>query len=304
MPKKGADVELIKELLDISYTIQSIYDDLADNYYNEEEYKKSLSTLNMCLELENKIYDKIINNKKNLDNNLKRVKYFNQERMESEELKILVYKRIINYIFDYEYLNPFLSMNQNPNIQLEENIIAITNQYYLDYNYLVTCLLEQAINIEDNHIIKELLLQKKYDNIVMNKQSEKSLIKISPSTIPVLENRERLILFNQKQELIKKVYLKESINIIKANINELININNKNRLSLEKKTIKIIALIYLKSALYILEPKEREAVINYLLQLPVLSNDNTETLNDILNIYNELNNNIDNCKKQVRTLLN
>lgn len=69
MKNKLLDEKVVQELLEITYTIYSVYNSLVESKINgnQADYQENLKNLQLCTKLEETIYKKIPNNPKFMD---------------------------------------------------------------------------------------------------------------------------------------------------------------------------------------------------------------------------------------------
>ena len=259
MKNKLLDEKVVQELLEITYKIYSVYNSLVESKINgnQADYQENLKNLQLCTKLEETIYKKIPNNPKFMDQILRIINYINESQQKDIERKNAIMNRIMEYIFERAYPNPFLSMKDDEELQQEENELAIYNQYYLDSSYLTNSLLNEKIENESSQEIKIFLIRYQHLYIMNYKLNEYNLLLKKEDSIT---GRQRAFLFNQSSVLISKIYCEETINVIE-NINlEFIATKETITKTEELEALIIICTLSLKSAFALLESEEIEYI--------------------------------------------
>lgn len=285
----------IKDLLNVTYTIQKGYDQLiqAKIKNDQESYQEILQTLNVCFELENSIYQKLNIDITTCDPLSDQIAIVNEQQNRNAEDKREALERIDQYLISHHYINPFLSENEDTEIFQSENMITIINQYNWDYIQLIIYLLDQKIQDKQYHSIKKNLIREKYKLIFENKIFE-SIFLTENYSKPILDGRTRALAFHQREEFIEELFLEKTETIINHSINSLINIPYIiYKTPANKETMEQLHQINLICALELLQDQELGQIYHQIykeiFQNPNFTNDPKlkETLDTIIRILNE-----------------
>jgi hypothetical protein len=231
--------KLIERLGKITICIKNIYSEMTKNAYDEEFQQKYEEYLSMALEAEDKLYLKI-GEKIYDDTFIRRINY----KIRCNDYKDTedIINRIMIYIAEKSYLNPFLSQEINPIERLKENIASIKNQVTMDYiKGLIIYLNEEITNTKNKRKKKKLIKMK--NNIFYNYKLIASLAK-NENKFKV-DGRNRCLVFNQDENLVNSIYSEYALSTINDRIIYIL--TNKDT---------TIAEIELKSALSLLTDKE------------------------------------------------
>ncbi|MCI6265973.1 MAG: hypothetical protein MR598_03910 [Erysipelotrichaceae bacterium] len=278
----------IKDLLDITYVIQTLYENLANFELeeNHQKYQENLENLKIAINLENKIYSKIPSDKTKVDRMIRRITYLNTERKEDTITKILILERIKYYLTNHLYMNPFLSTEKMYSLQKMENQLAVLNQYNKDYNYLSIYLVNRRIDQVTSKEVKALLIEAKYQTIMAYKAYEHLFLfkPIVPETI--IQGRQTALLFNQEQTLIEQTYFEQTSLICMSAIENLLNLKDfpLDRPDM-KHYLKEIKLIELESALRTLEKEEFQQIFEQVMDKMKAERLNQPVASEILDIF-------------------
>lgn len=269
--KKINENEWIKELLDITYSLNKIYLKLAQYELeeNKQKYQEWFENLKMCIEVEEAIYQNPYFSELldfELDRILRKIEYLNNKRQEEEEEKDLIINRITSYLEAKDYLNPFLSLQEDLVLRAEENGIAIANQYNLDYVYNLVSLLNQKRNNTDINKMKKIIIDSKYEVIFVNKLIEFSLLK-NPIILPDFSGKERAILFNQDKETVNSVYLSSCLYQFNDSLSELLSLEEIPGESIEKESFKQIELTNIECVTLFFNEKNLQEILKQLSDL-------------------------------------
>ncbi len=283
---KGQLEKNVEELLNVSYSIKEIYKKLVESEIlsNQRQYDTYLGYLDMCRELEDKLYGRLSNE------NLNRIKLI-LKKLESEKNfgnSGLVKSRIVNYLCHYQFINPFYHIDSRK--ELEElksctespftceksqllgqifsitgselkNELGIVSQFFLDFYQIFIYFLKQEIdNINNTKNIKFLranflranLIQLKYEYIIACRAIEKKLLLEDLSECLIFTNKERAILFNHDKAEVHQVYYQEANSSLAAVFNLLFSIYkgfNEDERPTEEKQVKLAQVTQLAECL-------------------------------------------------------
>lgn len=260
--KKSED-EQMNSLLDITYTISKVYDDLIKYTIenNCKKYQEYLECLLLCQELEDQTYQNMGVSLENYDRVSTKIERMNHQRNEELERKNRVITRINNYLLKKHYLNPFLSMQKDTNLCREENMIAITNQYDRDYIFVLLYLLSQRIEEEKDQLLKKEFIEFKYEVLMMNKSFENDYLFHQNQDRPAIDGRKIALLFGQDEWEILDLYSEKTMIMLNFNIYQIMNLSEEQLLTLKsKQAFYQEQLISLESILALLEKEEQEVV--------------------------------------------
>lgn len=263
--------EWIEKLLDITYSINKIYGTLAQYELegNETKYQEWFECLKMCIEVEEKTYKDYCTNQTfelEIDRILRKIEYLNHRRIADEDEKALIINRIISYLETKNYLNPFLSLQEDFILREEENELAIANQYNFDYVYNLISLLNQKRNNTNIIQIKKAIIDAKYQIIFVNKIIEFSLLN-NPIILPEIFGKERAILFNQEKELVNNVYLNSCLYQFNSALSELLALEEISDESIEKESIKQVELTNIECTILFFDEKNIQEILSQLSDL-------------------------------------
>lgn len=278
----------IEDLLDVTYIIQDLYDKLSD----DEEFYQNMEYLKLCIELENNYYQKLNYSINELNQFCNRISYLNSSRVVNKDISDLVVNRIQNHLINMHCINPFLSSNKDSYIRNTENELTISVQYFLDYNSLVIYLLNERIMSESNDLIKCILKKWQLDEVMKLKIKEEEFFSKKSLEVPILENREKLILFGHDSSLVDRVYLKEAEKIIMKAIYDLRDVYFYPNESVSDNVFKEFLYINIKSSLYMLNSEEVNLIMDKILAEDDLLLDRTGVVDIVLSILG----NIDVCR--------
>lgn len=304
MQKKFQEDQKLEDLLNVTYTIQFIYDELAAAILtkDEEKYQQALENLTLCMEVENKIYKNIPTDIEKVNRIINRINYLNRNKEKSKEIKELVMGRISTYLVMRAKLNPFLSMEPSSSFAYQENELAIYNQYSIDYSYLFNHLLNKAIEEASADITKAYLISEKYSDIIISKLLEQELLASSSKEEPILLGRERCLLFHQDPDTVSNLYYEESLSFIENSIGEFFLDEMDSCCLSEQEFMNYLFSIKVESSLYLLEKDEMEKLWNDLWNKEILSK-STEKINNLLfNIFLKVMENPQKYKSKSKTL--
>lgn len=220
---KETIVNLVEDLIKITTTINNIYQNLneCEYYQQEEKYQETIELLKMALELENKIYNKLIPNKTNVLEKIKELKRIIHNLTIDSNSNLT--SRILLYLLEKEHLNPFLSMASTTQQREFENIGIILTQYNLDSLLATLNLLDKNILKLKKNSLKKMLLNQKYQILFMYKNLESFINLGDKIIINKCSGRTRCILFNQDKDLISTLYQDSVQNMIEDNIQVILN---------------------------------------------------------------------------------
>lgn len=287
--------KIIERLLDITYSIINIYTNLptAELSNNKILFQQLLEELKECIKIENKIYEELLKEIKdtnNIERLIRKINYKNDYRQSTEDnqFKDLVIERISMYLRTKNYINPFLSMNENLQERRQENLDAITVQYNFDFAYTLIELYNKKIS-ESSLPERNMLTTIKYNVISTEKTLELDLLKI-PMIVPEISGRERAILFNQDKDEIEKAYFDASAYLIEHIIQEITVIANNIEYFQQLphyKFIRLGKLIELECCLTILTYDQIRTLYHNVLYNIILNNKVPipEIVNDCLDIF-------------------
>lgn len=278
----------IKDLLMISSRIYELYEKLAEYEItdNQEQYQKTLEYLNMCIELENKFYKKLPVTIETVEQTMKRIQYLNIEQ--NLYKKELIEIRIGNYILNRYYVNPFHYSVEEGILGIKKNILGIKNQIYLDYNQLVTYFFNQKIDSIKSAQVKEKLIRKKYKYILLTKLSEKNLIFNSTLEFPTPSSREKVLIFNQDENLVQQCFFSAVSDIIIESFNCFFETYNIEMSYLDKVCDREECLVEIKAVMYMLEDGEvRDRFPKLIKELSTFQEIPAEVISNITSMYTE-----------------
>lgn len=249
----------INKLLKVSENILDIYIDLINAEFerNQKQYQEKINMLIMYRELENNLYQRFGKNIEQLARVLNRIEYQNNRQSKNKNKKEVMISRIENSLIAQYFINPFLSMQNDISLKVEENRIAVAYQYDKDYISLIIHLLNQKIKDNIPEEIRAELILLKNRTIYENRLFEKRLLLSDSKLEPIIEGRAISSLFRQDENLIKQIYMDE----IKYNLNDsIMNISGMSNYlletSLSSQIIEQTNLINLEASLRLLEENE------------------------------------------------
>ena len=264
MTDRELETKFIEELLDITNTVLMVYKKLQYYEANENmiEYQEWFDNLKMCMEVEDKIYEKGFSKLSvlELDRIIRRITYLNNRRKLDPEQKGLIIDRIISYLDTKEQLNPFLSQQEDVVLRNEENAIRITVQYNLDYVCKLIDLCNRKIKDSDNLDLKKGFISFKYQVIFMNKIVEFGLLDNSFINLEIT-GRERAIAFHQDEELVESIY--QEANLFQFNIvlNDLLSCFDKQDILVVDEATVLIQLINLECVVAFFTKEQIEEIV-------------------------------------------
>lgn len=290
MRNKVVDDKVLKDLLDVTYTIKLVYDKLmeAEVINSKFQYQQALEELNMCLELENKIYNQIPNQVEFKDTILNRLNCLNDRRETSFYLKDIVMSRIYNFISMRDNLNPFLSMEESSIVKIAENKLSIYVQFYLDYIHSYIYSLNKYIMEMSTSFVKAILTVTKYEGIFSFKLNEQLLLKQQFDNKLIIDGRERCLIFNQIPSLVKNFYHDEVLDLINLSIQDFFKERVISKSLSEQEDILYLLKIKVESVLNLLDNEEREAMFSELFKENILGTETLEINDLILDIFYKL----------------
>lgn len=251
----------LKSIINLSTNISVLYQDLTDAKIKNKpnDILKELEYIKLASEVEEKEYKKM-NLEENLDPKLyNRFSYLLRHSNTPEELHWLIIKRFENHINELLILNPFLSTSPYTSEQQEENEASITYQAIRDYSISSLYFLNQAIENEENEIVKQELIDYYHEFIFEQKSLSKYLLK-APEKVET-SGRDRCIAFNQNPQMIDSCYkkvvkdaLSDSIQIVVQYTDDFIKYNP-NHIAGQKAYLSLI-----KAAIAIASPEENNAL--------------------------------------------
>lgn len=230
----------IQRIIDVTATIKTIYDDLAKAYGNAEKTKELEEYLDLAISVENKIYKEIGDELLVEDLFINRITYLiNRSDLKD---KLLIENRIINYIAQKTYANPFLSRERYKEYFDNENIITIQAQITIDYVKATLLTVDEFLEKATNKKDKKRLANAKYSTIFLNKAVD-TIMKNEKSH--QINGRERCLIFNHDEELVQTLYSNHANGIINTCLYQIL-ANDEN----------IFWQIQLKSTLHLLTKDE------------------------------------------------
>lgn len=251
----------LKSIINLSTNISVLYQDLTDAKIKNKpnDILKELEYIKLASEVEEKEYKKM-NLEENLDPKLyNRFSYLLRHSNAPEELHWLIIKRFENHINELLILNPFLSTSPYTSEQQEENEASITYQAIRDYSISSLYFLNQAIETEENEIVKQELIDYYHEFIFEQKSLSKYLLK-APEEVET-SGRDRCIAFNQNPQMVDSCYkkvvkdaLSDSIQIVVQYTDSFIKYNP-NHIAGQKAYLSLI-----KAAIAIANPEENNAL--------------------------------------------
>ncbi len=235
--------EDIERLIYTTYSIYTLYtknENISDEAY--QEY------LQMAIERENAIYDKLNIRSTNYDYIINRFNYLLKQKRYKNNDEMIISERVFNYIDYILWHHPFPSIQKNKKQKENENFNIIINHVEIDYTNISTYLLNKAADEtkskkEKDEILAELNLLEFSNKFIKNKKI--SDIKLS--------EKERCYIFYDKN-FVDTIYDSFCENIVSNRINECLSYTNED---LHRQINKInfdIIIIYIKAALYIASP--------------------------------------------------
>lgn len=236
--KKTIDT-YITRLSGISNTIKSIYNKLDSCFNNPEETEKLQEYLSLATKTEDNILNEIGKEIFENDQFLDRFSYLvlRSDLEHKEEIN----DRILYYISQKIYLNPFLSTDLNPQANQEENYTSIRNQAVMDYFKSVLHYIDIELK-KDSPKEKEKLTKAKNSLLYKYKMID---VLMKDERNDKIDGRNRCIIFNQDEELIAYAYTEYSYAVLNYCFHSIL---SKNENTLEQ--------IQFKSALNILNKEE------------------------------------------------
>lgn len=230
----------IHRIIDVTATIKNIYDDLAKAYGNEKKTKELEEYLDLAISAEDKIYKEIGDELLVEDLFINRIScLINRSDLKN---KVFIENRIINYIAQKTYANPFLSREIYKEYYDSENITIIKAQITIDYVKAVLLTVDEFLEKATNKKDKKRLATAKYSTTFLNK-AVRTIMKNEKSH--QIKGRERCIIFKHDEELVRTLYSNHANGIINTCLYQIL-ANDDN----------ILWQIQLKSALHLLNKDE------------------------------------------------
>lgn len=199
----------ITRITEVTASIKKLYDDLNKVLGNEKKEQEIKEYLNLALLVEDKIYEEIGDDILQEDRFFRRLSYL-IHRSDLKD-KNLVENRIVNYIVQKTYANPFLSRERYKSAYNEENITIIRAQATMDYIKAILLTLDEEIKKVPNKTTKKRLEKSKNYTIFANKFVAMILKSERKHEI---NGRNRCIIFNHDKSQVKNIYLNYASEII------------------------------------------------------------------------------------------
>lgn len=202
----------LEDWISIAATIQKIYQDLAKDKINhqEEKYQSDLEMLKMCIDLENKIYQSLGVTVANLEDYYQQIEQLVQQKKYSFQKKEAIWNRLDRYLLTLEFLNPFLSMQEDINMNELENEIAIEIQFDTEYLKHFFFRIKEELNQAKTKREKERIIHCYYDTLFEFKLSEHLLANPRVLKDFTLSEREKCLLFYQNPYEVNEYYRSQS----------------------------------------------------------------------------------------------
>jgi len=227
--------ELIERLGKITHSIKSIYEKFGTSDECQEY-------LDIALEVEDGIYEKV-KKCKDFDQFIRRANYIiNLSNLEDKEDIIM---RIVGYISQRVYLNPFRPLDTNFNEYFQEMAAGIENQVILDYLKAQIIAIDEELKKDISCDDKDKLIKRRNELLFQNKILEyfvrdKKYLKI--------DGKERCLAFNNNEKLVETLYMEYISNTLNNTIQEMLSNNS------------ILNQVNLKSILSFLSDEEKQKV--------------------------------------------
>ncbi len=230
----------IKRLTAITATIDGLYNDLIGADRNEKKTKEIKGYLDLVISVENKVYKEIGEDLLWEDRFIKRLNYL----LYKSDIKNnkLVENRIINYIVQKCYANPFLSTEPFKKDYDEENELIIKNQITIDYVKAILLTIDEELKKDHSQKIRKKLVKAKNSTLFANKFVAEIL---NDKRNHKIDGRHRCIVFKHNEEKVDELYRNYSVAIIDYSISTILG-----------KDDNILEQIQLKSALKLLTSQE------------------------------------------------
>lgn len=258
----------IKKLIVLTNCIYGIYTNNKLDEDTKTEYLK------MTIEEENKAYDKLNVNKKNVNNILERFNILLCTYKYSDNVKERLKDRIENYLTFLAYKYPFKSTSKNYYTSEEDDINTITTQIEIDYcKYLIKLTKNDMYNTKSK--AKKKIIDRELNELCF---THKITDFIDQDNISI-NGRNLCLLLGHSKTLVDAVYQDVCINKVNECINICLNYNNQ---ILEKQNAKVELEFYincLKANLYLLNKNELSFIIKSFHDR-VLDNDNLSFLKE------------------------
>lgn len=230
----------IERLSEITSSIKSIYDKYSDSINNPEEIDNLDEYLKIATEVEDNLYKEIGPELLTNEQFLARISYLIMSKDLENKNDIL--NRIITYIAQSTYLNPFLSTEEDEVERYNENLTTIKNQASLDYlKGVFLNINEELANVSNNETKKKLVTAK--SNLLFSNKILKEIM--SNERNQNIDGRNRCLTFGQNKTYVEAMYKEFAYNIINYCIYHIL-ITKEN----------ILEQIELKCALAILKKNE------------------------------------------------
>lgn len=214
----------IESLINVSYGILKIYDNLTDHYNNQEEYNKYLEYLKLALKMENEIYTEIGEETlKTPEFSYEFTHYLNSLIENSDKKKSIPFEdteeikyRFNNYLSCLAYRYPFTSIDNNPIYKVQINYNTIEQHYFLEYDLLFLTYLNKYIEDSSIEDARQFLYYQKHQLLYRTKFFDNYAFipkkELQPSA------KDRLLLFKHNPLLVEKVFN----NITTQNLNQAV----------------------------------------------------------------------------------
>lgn len=230
----------IERLSEITSSIKSIYDKYSDSINNPEEIDNLDEYLKIATEVEDNLYKEIGPELLTNEQFLARISYLIMSKDLENKNDIL--NRIITYIAQSTYLNPFLSTEEDEVERYNKNLTTIKNQASLDYlKGVFLNINEELANVSNNETKKKLVTAK--SNLLFSNKILKEIM--SNERNQNIDGRDRCLTFGQNETYVEAMYKEFAYNIINYCIYHIL-ITKEN----------ILEQIELKCALAILKKNE------------------------------------------------
>lgn len=240
----------LERLYGITNTIRDLYLDLTKS----KDKEKTLEYLALAIEVENKIYKEI--GQKLLSSNqfIRRAQYKIRHTDYKDDAKNDIVNRIINYITQLEYINPFTSQEPYYDDYQKENLAIIKNQAILDYAYLRIFYYDILLEETKSKRAQKIITKQRNKIIFTNKILDNFVNK--PIELPKTLGREKCEIFNHDKDEIEYIYSNAVADIINPVINILLNYTNTLLSDPQVLTYFNMQLIDLKCGLDMATPQE------------------------------------------------
>ena len=244
----------IEEWISVAATIWKIYQELIeDRYQNQKEkYQNDLEMLKMCIDLENQIYQYLCVTIDNFNQYCQTIELLISRKKYNVKTKKAISGRMVKYLINLEYLNPFLSMQMDSYTNQLENQIAIEIQYDVEYLKHFFSRIDYYFQKATTKSEKKNLIRCYYGILFEFKLSEHLLDNPKLLKDFTMSEREKCLLFHHNPLDVEYYYEMQSSNWINESLSKIFdeNFSTKNLTALREK-------INLEAILSILTKKER-----------------------------------------------